>query len=58
MAQECEYFILYEEKNMAYGLTSNGDRAVFPCSRLRVRGLNNFRGHIFRPGHSCFGLSR
>ena len=23
---------------------------------LRVRGLNNFRGHFFRPGHTCFGL--
>ena len=23
---------------------------------VRVRGLNNFRGHFFRPGHTCFGL--
>ena len=27
-----------------------------PRPRLRVRGLNNFRGHFFRPGHTCFGL--
>jgi hypothetical protein len=24
---------------------------------LRVRGLNNFRGHFFRAGHACFGLT-
>ena len=23
---------------------------------VQVRGLNNFRGHFFRPGHTCFGL--
>ena len=43
-------------KDLSLGVHNPLFSLYLSSAHVRVRGLNNFRGHFFRPGHTCFGL--